>query len=406
MSSPELPFILLGAGASVDAGVPTTTDMTAKMLSHFEDPRQRSGKTAKIIKFVGGGIQMMRGTEGESPLKGLDIEELFATVEMLADRHSLPIAPFVAQWHTAIDEVDESKLSKRDFRPVRDLIEDIAQFSSDGSSGNRFKPRRKARKFGEALKKLLGKVGSEPDGRSFRNASQQMITALANFVWIEDAAEVSYLSKLIRATAERGGTIATLNYDNGIELAAESEDLTVNTGMDHWSKRGTFPESKDEIELLKLHGSVDWLHREKRQVSGDEDAIFPIDSIRQLSADELEEMRGRRSYRPAVIFGAGDKLTAEGPFLELFQTFQHRLEERQELLTIGYSFRDPHLNHVIYRWMNGDPNRHTVIVDHPSVEQEGHALWRDRRRQPPVDRFTFMNVGAVDGIDDYFSKFE
>jgi hypothetical protein len=38
------------------------------------------------------------GARGESPFAGLDVERVFAAVELLAERDSLEASPFVAAW--------------------------------------------------------------------------------------------------------------------------------------------------------------------------------------------------------------------------------------------------------------------------------------------------------------------
>jgi hypothetical protein len=69
------------------------------------------------------------------------------------------------------------------------------------------------------------------------------------------------------------------------------------------------------IELLKLHGSANWIWDE-----GDKDVV-------ELTDEEMEglrqKIRGDESWSKsvgralAIVFGADNKLTARGPFLDL-----------------------------------------------------------------------------------------
>jgi hypothetical protein len=72
---------------------------------------------------------------------------------------------------------------------------------------------------------------------------------------------------------------------------------------------------------------------------------------------------GKRGYQPAVIFGQRNKLTAEGPFLKMFSVFQNQLAEADELIVIGYSFRDIHINESIADWFNYGSARKITVVD-------------------------------------------
>src|SRR5712672_1571295 len=93
------------------------------------------------------------------------------------------------------------------------------------------------------------------------------------------------------------------------------------------------------ITLLKLHGSINWC-------SGK--ASFPHDVLPETHVVPADEKAmGTEGYTPSVIFGQRNKLTAEGPFLSLFSRFQEELIRANELLIIGYSFRDDHINESI-----------------------------------------------------------
>jgi hypothetical protein len=50
---------------------------------------------------------------------------------------------------------------------------------------------------------------------------------------------------------------------------------------------------------------------------------------------EYEEMM-KGQARPAVIFGQRNKLTAEGPFLDLLRAFREELSRSTSLTVVGY----------------------------------------------------------------------
>lgn len=89
--------------------------------------------------------------------------------------------------------------------------------------------------------------------------------------------------------------------------------------------------------------------------------------------------------RSALVFGERNKLTAEGPFLDLLAQFRLELEPAHRLVVVGYSFRDAHINEMIRRWVNGDRNRHVVVID-PNFPSNGFQQELMRLLAPPSAR--------------------
>ena len=100
-------MILLGAGASVTAGVPAAFKMTDQIVQQFQaDPLRQPH--ARVLAFVIGGLLFQAGIRGTNPLQsGVNVEELFNAVQLLAGRHTLEAAPFVGSWHAMVEEFDK-----------------------------------------------------------------------------------------------------------------------------------------------------------------------------------------------------------------------------------------------------------------------------------------------------------
>ena len=164
---------------------------------------------------------------------------------------------------------------------------------------------------------------------------------------------VEYLDPLF-ILAERQGslTVATLNYDRTIEMLGELRSTSVSIGLSDSDSSGmSWPNGG--IHLLKLHGSVDWRYVDQRREVG----FMPE---RRVRVDPTPETRGSAL---AVVFGERGKLRAEGPFLEIFRKFEDELSEANELVVIGYSFRDEHVNELVRRWLNAVSTRRVVVID-------------------------------------------
>src|SRR5437762_240144 len=104
-------MLLLGAGASVEADIPDTYRMTRKIAEAFrKDPQLR--RHSHVISFAIGGLLFQQGIKGQDPLEGgVNVEELFNAVQLLAERNSLEAAPFVGSWHSMVQELDQVRSS-------------------------------------------------------------------------------------------------------------------------------------------------------------------------------------------------------------------------------------------------------------------------------------------------------
>ena len=247
---------------------------------------------------------------------------------------------------------------------------------------------------GLSLDYTLQNVMGSP-GQDFLHAKESVIRELIEMLWLADVEAVHYFQPLVALGKKEKFTIATLNYDNTIELACEVSGIPCSTGLEAWNNLEGFPEPEQGIDLLKLHGSVTW----RKIGSGyNRSEEVPLPRV-QIEKQEREAIR--RGYNPAIIFGAGNKLTAEGPFLELLLAFRERLDQCTELIIIGYSFGDDHINDALWRWLNRSKSHKVTVVDYSE----------DKTVTPfanifhyMMDRYTFHLDGAGMGIKKLFGS--
>ena len=433
-------MLLFGAGASVEAGVPGVYKMTQEILARF-----RSGEYGSVyghvLSFVVGGLLFEAGQQNRDPLTaGVNVEELFNAVQLLADRHTLEAAPFVGSWHAMVDEFDriypsrpnttglmriiyrsvvsefrgasgrtansysrdkidgavaeavrrgvEADLSKRGGssggssgvgRAVEGFVQEVWKAWADGlKSASPSTGFELDREFQELFEKRQTKPGK---GRIFESTNRHMIAALKSLVWIESPAKITYLRPILNLLGQQKRlVIASLNYDNGVELMCSSNRVPCERGIGAWSETGSFDFPDSGLYLLKLHGSIDWTWQ--RDVQSRERPM-PHSIIRQVEAGEM----WKPETQPAVIFGHRNKLTAEGPFLDLLRGFREELSRAKILTVVGYSFRDPHINVYLTQWINSNPEHRVRIVNGPNFPSEaaGYALDLLRRVPSQVD---------------------
>lgn len=395
--------VLLGAGASRDAGIPITTEMTREIYdltvnSPFAD--HEATRLSRALGTVIGGLTYQKGIRGENPYWGLNVEEVFASVQMLANRSYIEAAPFIGSWHSIIDELEEEPATDYDFdklyRATRDGIADeLRKIVSKTSSPlgeiqknydkqvNKKNPKLEWGKWiGNALagvfkelerstpplgskrdfRKGMGSVirrGPNPRrGSIFERLSEHMVLSLRDLVWLQEGHDVSYLKPLLDLEPQHLN-IYSLNYDNAIERLCQQNDISYTVGI---TEGGAVKfDTGAKVSLVKLHGSIDW-------VEIDSNKPLPLKGFRLASAEEMDNRN--QMLRPAIIFGQGNKLTAEGPYLELLRHFGTGLEEYDHLLVVGYSFRDIHINQYIAQWFISNPSRRMVILSGPNFPRD------------------------------------
>src|SRR6185312_6725585 len=105
--------VLLGAGASFDAGVPLAKQLTGLAMTaavNGASGRVDQRRLSTALAFVVNAMQrhaIARGVPHADNLEDLPgIEQVVSAVAMLAERADLEVSPFVADWDPTISAVD------------------------------------------------------------------------------------------------------------------------------------------------------------------------------------------------------------------------------------------------------------------------------------------------------------
>jgi hypothetical protein len=389
-------LLFLGAGASQEAGIPTAYAMCKDMIADIEKESQHK---AEILYYISAGLIFGKSKSGFNPFDPhVNIEELFNAVQLLADREKLEISPFVSSWDPQVESFDTPStnynsldkavgkiLEKRaraafrktpmgthksrinqllegrqyGSRKLGDLIVDLLKSYSD-SWANEFSRSygtgsEVTRQFDSRIKQLSKGGG----GRVYRSINKTMIRSLKSLVFSGKSSTIEYLSPILNILdTEENLTICSLNYDNTIELLCASQNIKYNTGVNNWSDQAKITLSKKGVNLLKLHGSVNWVRNEEKN---SKDKLLSPDKLTIL--DETEVLKDKRD--PYLIFGGKNKLTTDGPFLDLLFTFREELDRSENLVIVGYSFQDDHMNNIIKKWVLSSPSHKIVIINGP-----------------------------------------
>jgi hypothetical protein len=334
---------LLGAGASVEAGVPAAKEMV-KII--YRSVKQSPGYSNAIETAIGG-LRLHKSISHRDPFGDVDVEDLYEILRILADRHAHLLAPFVGSWSHAIASAERPNFGNATDRFTDSLAEAINHGIEHARGTSPFY-RRISRSELDRTRCALSEALDMASGRGvniFSLAADAVLYELINLSTIDDVSRVEYLIPFVSLSKDNPMWIATLNYDNTIELAAKKAGLDVDVGVESKKNFVKFGE-ESSLTLAKLHGSVDW----------------------SFTSDGSMEVGGTNKGRVALVFGAGNKLRIDGPYLDLLFAFRTRLDTTDELLVMGYSFRDQHINHLILNWIEKNKSRKVTVVD-PSTEE-------------------------------------
>lgn len=293
-------IILLGAGCSKEAGIPTSIDMINEIEGMILNGKD-NGKHQKdswqdyssLYCYIKSSILYGEGIAGRfGNNTSFNIERLVNTLSELTKKEDHPIYPFIGNWNIKLIEV-----ANHDFSRVKALKEKIVE-------------------------------------------------KLKDWVTLDDYYTASYYSKLVEFKRDYNFPLRlfTLNYDLCLEKHADG--AIIERGFDeerHWDWR-RFEDNKDspsDIFYYKMHGSIDW----KR----DGDNLTFSDEVRKV-------------HTPDLIFGTNYKLQYIDPYLFFAYEFRRYSLESQLIVTIGYGFGDEHINGIIRQALKRDSKRRILCV--------------------------------------------
>lgn len=198
--------------------------------------------------------------------------------------------------------------------------------------------------------------------------------AFATDSTVLDVYRAFYRKLIYRTSTLSKPNIFTTNYDLFSEKALDSLGVIFSNGFTGVIDRHfnpavfnyAFAERIDTssrkwnaienyIYLYKLHGSVNWVE------DPNDGRLF---AIRELQRDRYDDLRSERNL---MIYPSPLKQNASlgSPYADLFREFQAKLmREQNVLVTVGYSFSDEHINHLIFQALTIPTFRLVVLADH------------------------------------------
>jgi len=375
MTTSSAPVWLLGAGASIGAGMPSTGQLTetvrfAQPVARHTNKRWRLGAPATA-------------EEPESSIWTSAIRHLLAEAHALVsrlyeDQHT-PVS--YEDLHYVVCQMADLVSGEYDNPAVGPLVEGVRarldpQLATMRLSGGL------PVKFQELVLEtthfvvdvVAARLSAEPD-------CEKLGTLRAVVDGLDDG-----------CAGDGTAVVATLNHDKVLESALKARKVTFTDGFDlrdgdlrFWSPRA-LEELPPGVVLLKVHGSVDWSRWEPQAATqADEVEGKPEErrvGIVCVSSEAAPKDACGRAWsakdgrQPCVLVGTFNKMLdyAAEPFFDLHAAFVRSLRRTDRLVVCGYGFGDKGVNRFICNWMAADPGNRMVVVD------EKAASIRERAR--------------------------
>ncbi|WP_136513639.1 SIR2 family protein [Geomonas edaphica] len=202
-------IFLLGAGASVDAGIPASCGMISKLETLLKTPSWKGFES--LYNFVKSAIIYGDGIKGKFEYGNFNIERLVNTLDELRKSDEHPLFPFIGSWNPKLPEVTDNTFEKLGAFRTK-IVEELSQQW----------------------------VHSEYDEHS------QYFEGLSRF-------QKRYNHPL---------RVFTLNYDLCVEKSCKESGVERGFGDDKywdWKIYENEAQLENNIFLYKLHGSIDWI---------------------------------------------------------------------------------------------------------------------------------------------------
>jgi hypothetical protein len=194
---------------------------------------------------------------------------------------------------------------------------------------------------------------------------------------------------------------ATTNYDLVLERYERACEIDIDRfPSKHFLRRG-FKRPYDEAELclrpglvnenveyLKLHGSIDWWIRERGNTI--------------VVRESQNSLMGETYHKRLIIYPVYEKIVSTEPFISLYDHFRRFLTLHDAYVVVGYSFRDQSINDAFKNALQNETKR--MVIVNSNLERI-----RNRLRDFPLERIDttkhhFGDVALLKELDKILRK--
>ncbi|KRM51969.1 SIR2 family protein [Ligilactobacillus araffinosus] len=331
-----------------------------------------------IVVLAGAGASIC-----ENGNKGKTVSQLYGDIKELLENDGNLYTFDDLKNRTIIDENDENLENI-----LSVLIKAISLFK--GIKSNEFSEFIDVNKLNQTVEKIKQHIYQVTSEYGFDNNCKHDLL-------------IKKLSRLLPSDSRLN--IVTTNYDRLFEGAASSLGFWVFDGFSFsnppifdadifdWKLVKEIPNSKTQelkyrsnmINLLKIHGSVDWEMDEKGQL------------IKILTNKQ------RDVISPVMIFPSSEKYmqSYQEPYFSLMTKFQELLRKPNTLfMTIGFSFADNHIFEMILQSIKHNNSLSTLITDY-TLDGDKNPNWEKLSEKSEMYDIHFLKGALNKDLLDY-----
>jgi hypothetical protein len=345
---------LLGAGVSIPAGLPSTVQITERIISGEGVMRH----TDESYYF--GSPSGLGDAIGYIPRVVAFLKRLKVEVDLYYSYQVERSTNYEDLYYVA-SQIYDSESGDHDNPAVQPLVDQILPEIQPLLDGETFELRDKWE---------LIKIASEAT-HYIRDVVWHLVakkpSRLDHLGCVSDACKDSQLSSI---------DVFTLNHDTVLEQHLSESGITVADGFDrpvngirYWNSE-LFEGESVRVRLLKLHGSVNWFRfRPHNGDWSDESIGIPL----EWDIWHTRNPKGQRQWpvdgRPMILVGTFNKMLqyTSSIYADFHYRLYRSLRDTRNLIVCGYGFGDKGINTYIAEWIAG-ASEHQIIVIHPKTE--------------------------------------
>ena len=299
--------VLLGAGASVEAGIPDSHQMVSEIESRIDEGATRWREYKELYRLLRSSVYYGDGLKG---VFGNDvsynIERLVGVLDELRKREGHTLYPFVGSWSPKLREVAGMRFEKVD---------------------------------------------------RFRNDIVRVLRE--RWLPLPDESAACYFSGLLKFQKqyEYPLRVFSLNYDLCVERACGRDRVQRGFLKDQrwdWRRFDETSEDPKPLLLYKLHGSTDWM-------LNDDGSVICRDSSAAIDHGRAALIFGTAAkiqYTDPFLYLA-------------YELRRWTLDTARLIVTIGYGFQDDHINGILEQALRQDRARRLLAVVEPAGKRIG-----------------------------------
>ena len=348
-SSPTKIAFLLGSGVSIPAGMPTTDEITERVLSGggiFSSGETFTKHKSTYIK-----------EENVSQIVKL-LHKLKTEIEEYYKKHKFKLDTNYEDLYYMTRQIYDSQAGEYDNPAVQPLVDKILP----------------------DIKSLLEKTNTRSEWTlsKLAEAAMKYIEYVVFHLINTEPKPLDYLSCIKEACEDKDFSkvdIFTLNHDTVLEKCLKKQNgIQFTDGFfkpereehRYW-KPSLFNSRSFKVRIFKLHGSINWFRFRLEDAidwSGESIAI-PSGMINYLITDAKGRILRALDKRPLLLVGTYNKMLEynSGIYRELHYQFYRSLSNVKQLVICGYGLGDRGINTQVVDWLYSSNNRRIIVVD-------------------------------------------